>query len=128
MESRQLPPAHGHLTERRTTVRTSTPSFGDSGQSTDGAQAAPHHGTKSAPEVPPGAAAHNEARALTGLPIPDEVTAHQNNWRFCNYCFGLWWNGNPTNGACPSRNSPDGQHHGPGSWNFILPANPAEHI
>ncbi|WHM40304.1 hypothetical protein [Streptomyces sp. BPTC-684] len=92
------------------------------------AQAAPHHGTKSTPAVPPGAAAHNEARAAMGLPIPDEVTAYQNNWRFCNYCFGLWWNGNPTNGACPSRNSPDGQHHGPGSWNFILPANPAEHI
>lgn len=74
------------------------------------------------------AASHNQARALAGLPIPDRVTAYQDNWRFCNYCFSLWWNGAPTNGACASRNSPDGQHHGPGSWNFFLPANPAEHI
>ncbi|WP_214660451.1 hypothetical protein, partial [Streptomyces virginiae] len=40
----------------------------------------------------------------------------------------LWWNGRPDNGACPSGNSPDGQHHGQGSWNFYLPANPSESI
>lgn len=62
------------------------------------------------------------------VPNPDEVTAFQNNWRFCDYCYSLWWNGRPDNGHCPAPGAPNGTHHGQGSWNFILPANPAEHI
>jgi hypothetical protein len=68
-------------------------------------------------------------------PIPNDVTAYQNNWRFCVHCCGLWWNGRADNGACPStllpagnpHRSPNGQHHGP-SWDFILPANPSQSI
>ncbi|WP_325161567.1 hypothetical protein [Actinophytocola sp.] len=59
--------------------------------------------------------------------IPSDVTAFQRNWRFCVHCFGLWWNGNPTNGHCPSPNAPvvGGRrtHTGP-SWDFYLPADP----
>ncbi|GLV95781.1 MULTISPECIES: hypothetical protein [Streptomyces] len=62
------------------------------------------------------------------IPLPNDVTTFQDNWRFCNHCYSLWWNGRPDNGACPSGNSPDGQHHGQGSWNFYLPANPSESI
>ncbi|MFC6879195.1 MULTISPECIES: hypothetical protein [Actinomadura] len=51
-------------------------------------------------------------------------TTQQDNWRHCRKCFGLWWNGAPTNGACPA----GGSHDGTGSWNFYLPANPAEHL
>ncbi|MCX4804918.1 hypothetical protein ACFWWM_19780 [Streptomyces sp. NPDC058682] len=56
------------------------------------------------------------------------MNTFQDNWRFCNHCYSLWWNGRPDNGACPSGNSPDGQHHGQGSWNFYLPANSNETI
>ncbi|MFC0850238.1 hypothetical protein ACFH04_41940 [Streptomyces noboritoensis] len=92
------------------------------------AQAAPHHGTKSAPAVPPGAAAHNEARAAMGLPIPDEVTAYQNNWRFCNHCFGLWWNGAPTNGACPSGTLPTASTTAPAAGTSSCQRTRPEHI
>lgn len=51
-------------------------------------------------------------------------TTKQDNWRHCNKCFGLWWNGAPTNGVCPA----GGAHHAGGSWNFYVPANPAEHL
>jgi hypothetical protein len=50
--------------------------------------------------------------------------AQQDNWRHCNKCFSLWWNGAPTNGKCPA----GGAHNGGGSWNFYLPANPNERI
>jgi hypothetical protein len=42
----------------------------------------------------------------------------QDNWRFCNKCCTLWWNGRPDNGRCPA----GGAHEGTGSWNFFLPA------
>jgi hypothetical protein len=29
------------------------------------------------------------------------ITA-QRDWRFCDKCFSLWFNGRPTNGACPA--------------------------
>ncbi|MCW2889490.1 MAG: hypothetical protein QOE54_451 [Streptosporangiaceae bacterium] len=60
--------------------------------------------------------------------IPSRVKAFQENWRFCNHCCAMWWNGRPDNGACPSSTSPDGQHHGQGSWDFLLPADPDNHI
>ena len=59
------------------------------------------------------------------LVLPNEVDRFQGNWRYCVHCFGLWWNGNPTNGYCPSPNAPlvNGRrtHTGP-SWDFYLPA------
>ena len=42
----------------------------------------------------------------------------QDNWRFCNKCYVLWWNGRPDNGRCAA----GGAHDGAGSWNFFLPA------
>ncbi|MER5785917.1 hypothetical protein ABT104_30010 [Streptomyces mobaraensis] len=60
--------------------------------------------------------------------LPSNVTAFQDNWRFCDNCFALWWNGASTNGFCPAPNAPNKQHFGRGSWNFILPANPQQTI
>jgi len=42
----------------------------------------------------------------------------QDNWRFCNKCYILWWNGRRDNGHCAA----GGAHEGTGSWNFYLPA------
>jgi hypothetical protein len=50
------------------------------------------------------------------------ANTQQDNWRFCNKCFTLWWNGASTNGTCPA----GGAHDGRGSWNFYLPANSNE--
>lgn len=52
------------------------------------------------------------------------ANTQQDNWRFCNKCFTLWWNGAPTNGTCPA----GGAHDGRGSWNFYLPANSNETV
>jgi hypothetical protein len=61
-------------------------------------------------------------------PLPDTVNATQDNWRFCDFCFVLYWNGPNTmskagQGTCPGRPlSADGNaqpHQGP-SWNFYL--------
>jgi hypothetical protein len=46
--------------------------------------------------------------------------AGQNNWRFCNKCYSLWWNGRPDNGHCPA----GGAHEGSGSWDFCLLGDP----
>ncbi|MFE2721773.1 hypothetical protein [Kitasatospora sp. NPDC059327] len=43
----------------------------------------------------------------------------QSNWRYCNKCFGLWFNGNPTNGSCPA----GGAHTSAGSFDYLLAAN-----
>jgi hypothetical protein len=48
------------------------------------------------------------------------ATTRQDNWRFCNKCCVLWWNGRSDNGRCPA----GGAHDGRGSWNFYLPADP----
>jgi hypothetical protein len=50
------------------------------------------------------------------------ANTQQDNWRFCNKCFSLWWNGAADNGSCPK----GGEHDGRGSWNFYLPANSNE--
>lgn len=52
--------------------------------------------------------------------FPPAADATQRNWRFCNKCFSLWWNGAPTNGHCPA----GGAHDGSGSWDFYLAADP----
>jgi hypothetical protein len=45
----------------------------------------------------------------------------QNNWRYCDKCFGLWFNGNPTNGVCPA----GGEHEAFGvSWDYCIVADP----
>ncbi|WP_242910674.1 hypothetical protein [Actinomadura terrae] len=62
----------------------------------------------------------------------------QSNWRFCSKCFGLWYNGLPTNGVCPAGGShqafassagpasaPAAPQGGPGSWDYLLAADPA---
>ncbi len=46
------------------------------------------------------------------------VNTEQDNWRFCNKCYVLWWNGHQDNGRCPA----GGAHEGSGSWDFYLPA------
>jgi hypothetical protein len=56
----------------------------------------------------------------------DYVLAHndpsapgQDDWRWCNRCQGLFFGGNPTNGACPAE--PHNQVHDPtGSGNYTL--------
>jgi hypothetical protein len=62
------------------------------------------------------------------LAIPTEVNATQDNWRFCDFCFVLYWNGKDVQsksgqGACPGRPlGGDGNaqpHQGP-SWDFYL--------
>lgn len=70
--------------------------------------------------------------------IPPEVNATQDNWRFCDYCFVLYWNGPDVHstagqGACPARPLSNGNalpHQGP-SWDFHLFANthdPGVHV
>jgi hypothetical protein len=45
---------------------------------------------------------------------------NQDNWRWCNKCQGLWFNGNPSKGPCPK----DGKNHSDsGSSNYTLTAN-----
>ncbi len=53
----------------------------------------------------------------------------QNNWRFCSKCFGLWFNGLPTNGVCPAGGSHSpvqnsGGAGGPSSWDYVVIADP----
>jgi len=48
------------------------------------------------------------------------ATTQQDNWRHCDKCRSLFWNGAPDKGSCPA----GGQHDGHGSWNFFLPADP----
>jgi hypothetical protein len=56
--------------------------------------------------------------------FPGAADATQNNWRFCNKCYSLWWNGMPDNGHCPG----GGAHSGSGSWDFYLAADPQNPI
>ncbi len=62
----------------------------------------------------------------------------QNNWRFCSKCYGLWFNGLPTNGVCPAGGAhiasatsagpttpPAAHQGGPASWDYIVIADPA---
>jgi hypothetical protein len=47
----------------------------------------------------------------------------QNEWRFCNKCFCLFWNGEAQKGVCPA-GPPGSGHNATGSWDFVLAANP----
>jgi hypothetical protein len=44
------------------------------------------------------------------------VRAGQRNWRFCNKCRSLWFNGKPTNGVCAAGDS----HTTEGSGDYAL--------
>jgi hypothetical protein len=46
----------------------------------------------------------------------DTLVTGQHNWRFCNKCRGLWFNGRPTNGVCPA----GGSHTSAGSGDYSL--------
>ncbi len=46
--------------------------------------------------------------------------SNQDNWRFCNKCHALWWNGSDRKGVCPVDGA---EHDGANSWNFDLQAN-----
>jgi hypothetical protein len=49
----------------------------------------------------------------------------QNNWRFCNKCYALWWNGYPDNGKCAAGGEHAAEGFGKGgSWDIILVADP----
>jgi hypothetical protein len=56
--------------------------------------------------------------------VPDSVG--QLGWRFCDKCFGMFFNGNPPNtsltGHCPA----GGGHDGSNSWPFAIPHNVSE--
>ena len=51
------------------------------------------------------------------------VSYVQDEWRFCNKCYGMWYNGNPFKGVCPA----GGVHSGEGlSGNYFLQGDPSE--
>jgi hypothetical protein len=44
----------------------------------------------------------------------------QRDWRFCDKCFGLWFNGRPTDGVCPA----GGSHSRAQSGDYALLGDP----
>ncbi|WP_251091654.1 hypothetical protein [Streptomyces sp. Caat 7-52] len=67
--------------------------------------------------------------------IPIEVNTTQDNRRFCDFCFVLYWNGPDVTsrsgqGTCPGRPllSGDAQNHQGPSWDFFLMADPDKGI
>jgi hypothetical protein len=44
----------------------------------------------------------------------------QRDWRFCDKCFSMWFNGRPTNGACPA----GGAHSSAQSGDYALLTDP----
>jgi hypothetical protein len=57
------------------------------------------------------------------IPTPEQVDLFQNHWRFCQNCFGLFFNGDPNRkGSCPSpaAPAPDRRHVAQG-FDFYLP-------
>lgn len=55
--------------------------------------------------------------------IPDAVNTTQNDWRFCNQCFSLFFNGYPQKGICNGAPQVGGGHRAQG-WDFYLLADP----
>ncbi|MEE1823410.1 hypothetical protein PUR61_14595, partial [Streptomyces sp. BE20] len=49
-------------------------------------------------------------------PGPAKIRSTQNNWRFCQKCFVMFFWGYPTDGVCPS-----GGAHSAQGYNFVLP-------
>jgi hypothetical protein len=61
--------------------------------------------------------------------IPDAVNATQPNWRFCNQCHSLFWNGDPhgSKGICIG--APPGiEGHRAQGWDFYLLSDPENGI
>ncbi len=48
----------------------------------------------------------------------------QDNWRFCQKCYALFWNGMDDNGHCPA----GGSHDASDSWNYTLTAESGETV
>ncbi|MFD4635095.1 hypothetical protein ACFVYR_36610 [Streptomyces sp. NPDC058284] len=56
------------------------------------------------------------AQAQESLQNPRSAQASQSDWRFCTKCFGLFFRGYPSDGACPG-----GGGHDSAGYNFNLP-------
>ena len=67
-------------------------------------------------------------RQMTSFPLPAgdypvrSVSVGQNEWRWCHKCEGLFFNGHPTKGRCPT----GGAHDSTGSGNYRLVQNAPE--
>jgi hypothetical protein len=48
----------------------------------------------------------------------------QNNWRFCQKCYSLFWYGRPDNGVCPAGD----EHDASGSGNYYLVDDPQDSV
>lgn len=75
-------------------------------------------------KLPPEDGARSTVQGPSDLGDKVPKNTEQDNWRFCNKCYTLWWNGRPDNGHCPA----GGAHEGTGSWNFYLPADSNDRI
>ncbi|MFI8522664.1 hypothetical protein ACIGEZ_33460, partial [Streptomyces sp. NPDC085481] len=63
-----------------------------------------------------GAALTTGVFAAPASAAPSGAQATQNNWRFCQKCFAMYFWGYPTDGVCPA-----GGAHSAQGFNFILP-------
>lgn len=56
-------------------------------------------------------------------PVPDQINAWQEHWRFCVNCFSLFWNNDPNGkkGFCGSPQA-QGRGHVAAGWDFYLAA------
>ncbi|MER5276540.1 hypothetical protein ABT025_12380, partial [Streptomyces sp. NPDC002809] len=54
--------------------------------------------------------------ATSAAAMPAGAQATQNNWRFCQKCFAMFYWGYPTDGVCPA-----GGSHSAQGFNFVLP-------
>lgn len=51
----------------------------------------------------------------SGLP---GTPGYQSGWRWCHYCYALYWPGSNSNGDCPSA---EGEHAPGASYNYAVP-------
>jgi len=58
---------------------------------------------------------------LSAVPASPAL-ADQNGWRWCHFCQGLWFAGNPTRGVCPALGTAG--HSMAGSGNYSLQTSP----
>ncbi|MFD8577741.1 hypothetical protein ACFV1H_20730 [Streptomyces virginiae] len=61
------------------------------------------------------------ATGAAAAPAAAAVRANQTNWRFCTKCYGMFFRGYPTDGACPA-----GAGHDAQGYDFNLPYNVPE--
>jgi len=60
------------------------------------------------------------AGAVVSVASASPALADQGSWRWCRFCQGLWFSGNPTLGVCPARGTAG--HSSAGSGNYSLPS------